>query len=86
MNEQLNKMKAASETRVKAEPAAVGRTAVERRLYHRTLRNAVVEGGWLKRRQDVGFPSYCGPLGERALPREGRNLLVMSQSWGWCSG
>ena len=23
----------------------------------RTLRNAVVEGGWLKRRQDGGFPS-----------------------------
>ena len=33
MNEQLNKMKAAIEARVKAEPAAVGRTAVERRPY-----------------------------------------------------
>ena len=76
MNEQLNKMKAAIEARVKAEPAAVGRTAVERRLYYRTLRNAVVEGGW-GRRQDGGFPSYCGPLGERALtfrPRQARPL------------
>ena len=25
--------------------------------YHRTLRNAVVEGGWLNRRQDGGYPS-----------------------------
>jgi hypothetical protein len=30
------------------------------------LRNAVVAGGRLKRRQDGGFPSQCGPLGERA--------------------
>ena len=32
-------------------------TAVERRPYHRTLRNAVVIGGRLKRRQDGGCPS-----------------------------
>ena len=44
-------------TRLARTPAAVGRTAVERRPYHRTLRNAVVVGGWLKRRQDGGFPS-----------------------------
>ena len=35
MNEQLSRMKAAIEARVKAEPAAVGRTAVERRAARR---------------------------------------------------
>ena len=35
--------------------------------YRRTLRNAVVAGGRLKRRRDGGVPSQCGPLGERAL-------------------
>ena len=27
--------------------------------YHQTLQNAVVAGGWLKRRQDGDFPSQC---------------------------
>ena len=34
--------------------------------HHRTLRNAVVAGGWLKRRQDGGFP--CGRDGARPSP------------------
>ena len=51
--------------------AAVGRTAVERRPYHRIYINAEVVCGRLKRRQDGGFP--CGgPRGDRPAGRAGR--------------
>ena len=60
----------ADNTHLALPSADVGRTAMECRAArrdaspHRTLRNAVVVGGWLKRRQDGGFPCGRAATGE----------------------
>ena len=72
----------ADNTRLALPPAAVGRTAVERRPCHRTLRNAVVAGGRLKRRQDGGFP--CGRDGAR--PSRGGGRRWDGGPTMWCGG
>ena len=97
----------AANTRLALPPAAVGRTAVERRAarrdasphrtaverrsYHRTLRNAVVVGGWLKRRQDGGCPSqgvaaavHTASVSAVAVTRGDARHPVTGAQWAGC--
>ena len=50
--------------------------------YHRTLQNAGVAGGWLKRCRDCGFPSQCSAE-TAANVRENGNVLAVRVTNLW---